>query len=76
MTPPNRSAFKRVCEELETQPLTLEQVGDVFGQPFWIMLVQTLLDAQDSARAVAGAINRLKAGGREDLDASVPDRSN
>lgn len=60
---PSKKAFKQVCADLESgKELTLEMVGDVFGQPFWIAIVYTMLEAQDAARAIQGAINRLSAG--------------
>jgi len=74
---PNKAAFKLVCEQLEQgEVLTLEHVGMVFGQPFWVMLVYCFMDSADAARAIAGAINRLREGGKEDLDEDVSDRSN
>lgn len=58
---PNKKAFKAVCTELEAgKDLTFEMVGSVFGQEFWMLLVMNLIDAQDAARAVQGAINRLR----------------
>ena len=60
---PNKKAFKDVCAKLdEGQQLTLDMVGEVFGQPFWVLVVYSLLDSQEAARAIQGAINRLKAG--------------
>ncbi len=60
---PSKKAFLKVCERLEEgEELDLEMVGDVFGSAFWIILVGTLLDANDAARAIQGSINRLKAG--------------
>ena len=57
---PNRKAFKQVCKDLETEELTLAHIGSVFGEPFWIMIVSCFLDSQDAARAIQGAMNRLK----------------
>lgn len=58
---PDKKMFKVVSQQLaEGKPLSLEMVGSVFGQEFWVELVGTMLDANDAARAVAGAINRLK----------------
>lgn len=58
----NKAAFKTVCDQLEAgENLTLEMVGNVFGQDFWMMLVYTLMDANDAARAIQGAIARLSA---------------
>jgi hypothetical protein len=60
MTTVNREEFERVAIELEAgQDLTLEMVGRVFGNDFWVMTVYLLMDAQDAARAIQGAINRL-----------------
>ena len=59
----NVEACKRIKKDMETgKPLTFSMVGEVFGQPFWELLVMSLLDAQDAARAIAGAIARLKGG--------------
>lgn len=64
---PDKKAFKAICtRNLESEPLTLSDVGNVFGQRFWEMLVYSLLDAGEAARAVQGAINRLKEGERVD----------
>jgi hypothetical protein len=68
---PNKSAFKRVCDELETKPLTFQQVGAVFGEDFWVLLVYSLMDAGEASRAIQGAINRLKSGEKvDDVDHS------
>ena len=67
ITYPDKKAFKDVCTKLETAPLTLEMVGDVFGKSFWMLLVGALMDASDAARAVQGAIFRLR-----QEDARVP----
>lgn len=57
---PNAAAFNRVCVEVENgDPLTLEMVEEVFGADFSMMLIYTLMDANDAARAIQGAINRL-----------------
>ncbi len=59
----DKSAFEVVCAELERgAPLTLEQVGEVFGAEFFMLLVYCLMDAGDAARAIQGAINRLRNG--------------
>jgi hypothetical protein len=60
---PSKKAFLKVCERLEEgEELDLEMIGDVFGPAFWMILVGTLLDANDAARAIQNSINRLKAG--------------
>lgn len=60
---PNKAEFKRVCDELdEGQLLTFSHVGRVFGQDFWELLVMSLMDSNDAARAIQNAINRLRAG--------------
>ena len=67
---PNKKEFKLVCDELAGgQELTLAHVGRVFGQPFWEMTVILLLDSQDAARAIQGAISRL----REEGNAPSPE---
>lgn len=56
----NKKAFKEVCAELEAgNDLTLAMVERVFGADFSMMLVYTLMDANDAARAIQGAIARL-----------------
>ncbi len=63
MNMPSDVAYDAVKRELAKDlPLTLEMVGNVFGQDFWILIVYCLLDAQEAARAIQGAINRLRAG--------------
>ena len=58
----DKDALELVIEDLEQgADLKLQHIGSVFGQDFWMLLVEALLDAQDSARAIAGAINRLQA---------------
>lgn len=58
---PNDGRYREVKKLLaKGEPLTFPMLGDIFGQDFWIILVYTLIDAQDAARAVAGAIGRLK----------------
>ena len=60
---PNKQAFKRVCEQLEAgEALTFRMVGEVFGPEFWEMVVFSYMDANDAARAVQGAIARLREG--------------
>ena len=57
---PDKKAFKQVCAEMEGgAPLTLSHVGAVFGTPFWEMLVMCLMDSNDAARAIQGAIARI-----------------
>ncbi len=59
----DREAFEQVAKELEGgAELTLEHIGRVFSNEFWMMIVMLFLDAQDSARAIAGAMNRLRGG--------------
>ena len=60
---PDKKAFKRVCVDLAAgKALTMINVGDVFGQPFWVMMVFAFLDAGDAARAIQNAMIRLKEG--------------
>lgn len=67
---PNDEAYARVKQDLEKGlSITLEMVGDVFGKEFWMLVVYCLLDAQEAARAIQGAINRLRAG--EDAEGIV-----
>lgn len=57
----DREALELVNEDLERgAELTLQHIGSVFGQEFWELIVMLLLDAQDAARAIQGAINRLR----------------
>lgn len=60
----NKEAFERVCLELEDDTkgnhLTFDQIGEIFGQDFWVMLVGTLLDAREAARIISSAVNRLR----------------
>jgi hypothetical protein len=57
----DREALELVVEDLEKgAELNLKHVGDVFGSDFWELIVMLLLDAQDAARAIQGAINRLR----------------
>jgi hypothetical protein len=52
--------FKEIQSALKNgNDLTLEMVGYVFGNDFWVLLVQTMMDSNDAARAIQGAINRL-----------------
>lgn len=63
---PNKAAFERVCADLaEGYELTFAHIGDVFGTEFWVMLVYAFMDANEAARAIQGAINRLREGSRE-----------
>lgn len=60
---PDDKAYKAVKAELaKGLPITFEMVGRVFGADFWMLMVCSLMDAQDAARAIAGAINRLSKG--------------
>lgn len=57
----DREALELVIEDLEKgSELTLKHIGDVFGGEFWELIVMLLLDAQDAARAIQGAIQRLR----------------
>lgn len=58
---PSQTAFTATKEELrEGNDLTFEMVGNVFGQEFWMLLVCAFLDSNDAARAISGAIARLR----------------
>lgn len=62
-TYPSQRAFDLVKADLANgNELTLTHVGEVFGPDFWIMIVTALMDSQDAARAIQGAINRLARG--------------
>ena len=65
---PNKRAFKAICDREESQPLTLEDIGDVFGTPFWIMLIYAFLDSNDAARAIQNATRKLKEESKEGAD--------
>jgi len=59
----DRQALDMVEADLEAgNELTFSHVGAVFGTRFWILLVASLMDASDAARAIQGAINRLRKG--------------
>lgn len=62
MSSPNKKAFKALCAAYVADPdhtLTLLDVGKVFGDDFWMLLVYAFLDANDAARAIQGSIARL-----------------
>jgi hypothetical protein len=66
---PNPAAFKQACKDIKSgTELTVEMVGSVFGPDFYCMVIYLLLDSNDAARAIQGAVNRLKEGGKEDLE--------
>lgn len=57
----DRDALELVAVDLETgAELTFQHVGSVFGPDFWMLLVEGLMDSQEAARAIQGAINRLR----------------
>lgn len=73
---PDAEAFGEVVKLLESgEPLTFTMVGEVFGPEFYELLLMTLLDAQDAARAIQGALNRLatKGGIRSEIREAVED---
>lgn len=56
----DREAFEEVAKRLEGgADLTFEMIGEVFGQEFWMALVMSLMDSNDAARAIQGAVARL-----------------
>lgn len=58
---PNDDAYGDVSIRLANgEELTFEMIGDIFGQEFWMILVYSLMDAQDASRAIAGAILALR----------------
>lgn len=60
MSTPNDSAYREVKKLLaKGEQLTFPMIGDIFGQDFWVILVYTLMDANDAARAIQGAILRI-----------------
>jgi hypothetical protein len=66
----DREMFEETCTRLDAgEELTFEMIGDIFLKQFWMMLCYSLMDAQDAARAIQGAINRLKAGGKSEVEA-------
>lgn len=66
----NKRAFKEVCASLDAgNDLTLADVEAVFGADFSMMLIYTLMDANDAARAIQGAIARLST---RDVNAECP----
>lgn len=68
----NKRAFKEVCAELEAgQDLNLAMVERVFGADFSMMLIYTLMDANDAARAIQGAIARLSTRDIPEVEAEV-----
>lgn len=61
MSKVDSKALELVEEDLDRgADLTFEHIGSVFGQAFWILVVEALLDSQDAARAIQGAIARLR----------------
>lgn len=57
---PDDKAYKKVKIDLQKgRELTFAHIGAVFGPEFWYMVVESLMDAQEAARAIQGAINRL-----------------
>lgn len=57
----DREALELVAIDLEEgSALTYSHVGAVFGKDFWELLVMGFMDAQDAARAIQGAIARLR----------------
>jgi hypothetical protein len=64
---PNKKAFKEVCERLAAgEDLTFDMIGSVFHNDFWCMLVMAFMDSNDAARAISGAISRLRQGEEEE----------
>lgn len=56
----DREEFEKVAKRLEAgEDLTFEMIGDIFGKEFWMALVMSLMDSNDAARAIQGAIGRL-----------------
>ena len=58
---PNKAEFRRVCQEVEEgKSLTFTMIGRVFGASFYELILYALMDSHDAARAIAGAVARLK----------------
>jgi hypothetical protein len=58
----NKAHFKEVCGYLDDgQELTLEMVGHVFGPNFYLIMLYTLMDAQEAARSIQLASMRVQA---------------
>ena len=63
----NRQAFEDVARRLDAgEDFTFTMIGEIFGQEFWVLLVYTLMDANDAARAISDAISSLR--GKKDAD--------
>lgn len=63
MAYPNDEAYQSVKADLEGgELLTFAHIGEVFGPDFWYLIVESLMDAQEAARAIQGAISRLSKG--------------
>lgn len=59
----NKKEFEKVSSELAGgDDLRFDHIGRVFGQDFWMMLVYAFLDSNDAARAIQGAIKKLRDG--------------
>lgn len=59
--PYNKEHFEEVCGYLDDgQELTLEMVGHVFGPDFYLIMLYTLMDAQEAARAIQLASARAQ----------------
>lgn len=57
----NREAVEQVAKDLEGgEQLTIAHLGAVFGDDVYFMIIEMLLDSQDAARAIQGAMNRLQ----------------
>lgn len=64
MSYPNKAAFKKVCKQLEDEnyALTYTMIGEIFGAEFYELLLYSLMDSQHAARAIQGAVERLRKG--------------
>lgn len=68
MSKVDRKALDLVEEDLEKgNELTFAHIGTVFGQEFWELLVMALMDAQDAARRIQGAISRLRGESKDEV---------
>lgn len=65
----NHDALAQVEAELaDGDELTVHHIGQVFGSDAYELIIELLLDANDAARAIQMAINRLRMGDDADSD--------
>lgn len=60
-TTAREKAFSDHCYRLDHgEMLSFDAIGRVYGHEFYMLLIHALMDANDAARAISGAIRRLK----------------